>query len=232
MRLRYSSIPVVVATQGYVFGGGCEFAMHADCVVASAESYIGLVEVGVGLIPGGGGTKEFALRASESFHKDGVKIPQLIDRFAAIVNPTPGNGMGTSAGEAFNIGYLRRGVDQVSVNVSRTLGEAKEKVLELSPNYTQPAPKNDIYVLGRNGLGALYVAAESFRLGGFASDHDVKIAKKVAYVLCGGDLTGPQKVSEQYLLDIERECFLSLCGEEKTLQRIQYMLEKNKPLRN
>jgi 3-hydroxyacyl-CoA dehydrogenase len=232
MRLRYSSIPVVVATQGYGFGGGCEFAMHSDCVVASAESYIGLVEVGVGLIPGGGGTKEFALRASESFHKDGVKIPQLIDRFAAIVNPTPGNGMGTSAGEAFNIGYLRRGVDQVSVNVSRTLGEAKEKVLELSPNYTQPAPKNDIYVLGRNGLGALYVAAESFRLGGFASDHDVKIAKKVAYVLCGGDLTGPQKVSEQYLLDIERECFLSLCGEEKTLQRIQYMLEKNKPLRN
>jgi 3-hydroxyacyl-CoA dehydrogenase len=232
MRLRYSSIPVVVATQGYVFGGGCEFAMHADCVVASAESYIGLVEVGVGLIPGGGGTKEFALRASESFHKDGVKIPQLIDRFAAIVNPTPGNGMGTSAGEAFNIGYLRRGIDQVSVNVSRTLGEAKEKVLELSPTYTQPAPKNDIYVLGRNGLGALYVAAESFRLGGFASDHDVKIAKKVAYVLCGGDLTGPQKVSEQYLLDIERECFLSLCGEEKTLQRIQYMLEKNKPLRN
>ena len=232
MRLRYSSVPVVVATQGYVFGGGCEFAMHADSVVASAESYIGLVEVGVGLIPGGGGTKEFALRASEAYHKDGVKIPQLIDRFAAIMNPTPGNGMATSAAEAFKIGYLRKGVDQVSVNVSRTLGEAKNKVLELAPNYTQPAPKNDIYVLGRNGLGALYVAAESFRLGGFASDHDAKIAKKIAYVLCGGDLTGPQKVSEQYLLDIEREAFLSLCGEQKTLERIQYMLEKNKPLRN
>jgi len=232
MRLRYSAIPVVVATQGYVFGGGCEFAMHSDAVVASAESYIGLVEVGVGLLPGGGGTKELALRASEAFHKDGVKVPHIIDKFAAIVNPTPYNGLAMSANAAFDVGYLRKGVDQVSINVSRTIGEAKKKVLELAPNYSQPAPKNDIYVLGRNGLGALYVAAESFRLGGFASDHDVKIAKKIAYVLCGGDLTGAQKVSEQYLLDIEREAFLSLCGEQKTMERIQYMLEKNKPLRN
>lgn len=233
MRLRYSSVPVVIATQGYVFGGGCEFAMHADKVVASAESYIGLVEVGVGLIPGGGGTKEFALRAAESFHKDGVKIPQLIDRFAAIVNPTPGNGMATSAAEAFKIGYLREGVDRVSINKARTIGEAKKEVLALADKgYTQPAPKNDIYVLGRNGLGALYVAAESFRLGGFASDHDAKIAKKVAFVLCGGDLSSPQKVSEQYLLDIEREAFLSLCGEQKTLERISHMLQTNKPLRN
>jgi len=140
--------------------------------------------------------------------------------------------MGTSAAEAFKIGYLRKGIDQVSVNVSRTLGEAKNKVLQLARNYTQPAPKNDIYVLGRGGLGALYVGAESFRLGNFASEHDAKIARKIAFVLCGGDLTGPQKVSEQYLLDLEREAFLSLCGEQKTLQRIQHMLEKNKPLRN
>ncbi|MCH2042694.1 MAG: 3-hydroxyacyl-CoA dehydrogenase/enoyl-CoA hydratase family protein [Saprospiraceae bacterium] len=232
MRARYSSIPVVVATQGYVFGGGCELSMHSDCVVAAAESYVGLVEAGVGLIPGGGGTKEFALRASEAFHKDGVKVPHLIDRFAAIVNPTPGNGLATSAAEAFKIGFLREGVDRVSVNVRRNIGEAKKAVLELADNYSQPAPKNDIYVLGRSGLGALYVAAESFRLGGFASDHDVKIAKKVAYVLCGGDLTAPQKVSEQYLLDIEREAFLSLCGEQKTLERIAHMLQTNKPLRN
>lgn len=233
MRLRYSSIPVVIATQGYVFGGGCEFAMHADKVVASAESYIGLVEVGVGLIPGGGGTKEFALRASEDFHKDGVKIPQLIDRFSAIVNPTPYNGMAMSADDAFRAGYLRKGIDRVSINKARTIGEAKKEVLALADKgYTQPAPKNDIYVLGRNGLGALYVAAESFRLGGFASDHDAKIAKKVAYVLCGGDLSTPQKVSEQYLLDIEREAFLSLCGEQKTLERISHMLQTNKPLRN
>jgi 3-hydroxyacyl-CoA dehydrogenase len=228
MRLRYSSIPVVIATQGYVFGGGCEFSMHSDAVVASAESYIGLVEVGVGLIPGGGGTKEFALRASQEFNPGDVQIPLLIEKFKTIAMAS----VATSAGEAFKFGYLRPGIDSVSVNVSRTLSEAKEKVLELADNYTQPAPIKDVQVLGRGGLGALYVAAESLRLGKFASDHDIKIAKKVAYVLCGGDLTSAQKVSEQYLLDIERECFLSLCGEQKTLERIQYMLEKNKPLRN
>ncbi|BDS09995.1 3-hydroxyacyl-CoA dehydrogenase/enoyl-CoA hydratase family protein [Aureispira anguillae] len=228
MRIRYSSIPVVIATQGYVFGGGCEFSMHSDAVVASAESYIGLVEVGVGLIPGGGGTKEFALRASQEFGPGDVQIPTLIEKFKTIAMAS----VATSAGEAFKQGYLRPGIDQVSVNVSRTLGEAKKKVLELAPNYTQPAPKNEILVLGRGGLGALYVAAESLRLGKYASEHDILIAKKVASVLCGGDLTSAQKVSEQYLLDIERQEFLSLCGEQKTLQRIQHMLEKNKPLRN
>lgn len=228
MRLRYSSVPVVVATQGYVFGGGCEFSMHADAVVASAESYIGLVEVGVGLIPGGGGTKEFALRAAQEFGPGDVQIPTLIEKFKTIAMAS----VATSAGEAFKFGYLRPGVDQVSINVNRTITEAKNKVLELAPGYTQQAPLHEIQVLGRGGLGALYVAAESLRLGKYASEHDIKIAKKVAYVLCGGDLTGAQKVSEQYLLDIERECFLSLCGEQKTLQRIQHMLEKNKPLRN
>lgn len=228
MRIRYSSIPIVVATQGYVFGGGCEFSMHADSVVASAESYIGLVEVGVGLIPGGGGTKEFALRAANEFGPGDVQIPLLIEKFKTIAMAS----VATSAGEAFKFGYLRPGIDEVSVNVSRTMAEAKKKVLDLAPGYTQKAPQNEIKVLGRGGLGALYVAAESLRLGKYASEHDIKIAKKVAYVLCGGDLTGAQKVSEQYLLDIERECFLSLCGEQKTLQRIQHMLEKNKPLRN
>jgi 3-hydroxyacyl-CoA dehydrogenase len=228
MRIRYSSIPVVIATQGYVFGGGCEFSMHSDAVIASAESYIGLVEVGVGLIPGGGGTKEFALRASQEFGPGDVQIPTLIEKFKTIAMAS----VATSAGEAFKMGYLRPGIDEVSVNVSRTIGEAKNKVLALAPGYTQPAPKNDILVLGRGGLGALYVAAESLRLGNYASEHDILIAKKVASVLCGGDLTGAQKVSEQYLLDIERQEFLSLCGEQKTLQRIQHMLEKNKPLRN
>jgi 3-hydroxyacyl-CoA dehydrogenase len=228
MRLRYSSVPVVVATQGYVFGGGCEFSMHSDAVVASAESYIGLVEVGVGLIPGGGGTKEFALRASNEFNPGDVQIPVLIEKFKTIAMAS----VATSAGEAFKFGYLRPGIDQVSINASRAIGEAKKKVLALAPNYTQQAPRTDIKVLGRNGLGALYVAAESLRLGGYASDHDIKIAKKVAYVLCGGDLTSAQKVTEQYLLDVEREAFLSLCGEQKTLERIQYMLQNNKPLRN
>ena len=229
MRARYSSVPVVVATQGYVFGGGCELSLHADKVIAAAESYIGLVEVGVGLIPGGGGTKEFALRAAQSFFEGDVQIPTIIERFKTIAMAS----VATSAHEAFKFGYLRPGIDQVTLNTKRNIGLAKEAVINLSnAGYVRPAVQNNIQVLGRGGLGALYTAAESLRLGKYASDHDIKIAKKVAYVLCGGDLSAPQGVSEQYLLDIEREAFLSLCGEQKTLERIQHMLTTNKPLRN
>jgi 3-hydroxyacyl-CoA dehydrogenase len=229
MRIRYSAIPVVIATQGYVFGGGCEFSMHADSVVAAAESYIGLVEVGVGIIPGGGGTKEFALRLSDEISKEGdVQIPRLIDRFKTIATAQ----VATSAYEAFNFGYLQTQKDAVVHNAARNISEAKKKVLELATDYVMPIQRKDITVLGRTGLGALYVAAHSLKLGNYASEHDILIAKKVAWVLCGGDLTSQQQVSEQYLLDIEREAFLSLCGEKKTLERIQYMLEHGKPLRN
>lgn len=227
MRCRYSSIPVVAATQGYVFGGGCETIMHCDSAICAAESYIGLVEVGVGLIPGGGGTKEFALRTSESFKEGDVQIPTLIESFKTIATAQ----VATSAYEAFRYGYLTP-KDEVCVNTSRNIGEAKKKVLELTENYTQPIQKSDILVLGRQGLASLYVAANELRLGNWASEHDIKIAHKIAWVLCGGDLTGAQKVSEQYLLDIEREAFLSLCGEQKTLERIQQMLQTGKPLRN
>jgi len=229
MRIRYSAIPVVIATQGYVFGGGCEFSMHADSVVAAAESYIGLVEVGVGIIPGGGGTKEFALRLSDEIAKEGdVQIPRLIERFKTIATAQ----VATSAYEAFNYGYLSPQKDSVVHNTARNISEAKKKVLELATDYVMPIQRKDITVLGRTGLGALYVAAHSLKLGNYASEHDILIAKKVAWVLCGGDLTTAQQVSEQYLLDIEREAFLSLCGEQKTLARIQYMLEHGKPLRN
>lgn len=227
MRCRYSSIPVVAATQGYVFGGGCETIMHCDAAMTSAESYIGLVEVGVGLIPGGGGTKEFAVRASDAFHKDEVKIPILIDKFRNIALAN----VATSAHQAFQFGYLNS-KDEVVLNRDRAIAQAKHKVLDLASGYTQPIQRTDVTVLGRTGLAALYVAANELKLGHYASEHDIKIAKKVAYVLCGGDLTGEQKVSEQYLLDIEREAFLSLCGEQKTLERIQHMLQTNKPLRN
>lgn len=228
MRLRYSAIPVVMATQGYVFGGGCEFAMHTDAAICAAESYIGLVEVGVGLIPGGAGTKEFALRAADDFGPGDVQIPGLIERFKTIAMAS----VGRSAHEAFNLGYLKHEKDSVVVNGKRNIALAKEKVLQLSPNYTQPIQREDILVLGRQGLASLYVAANELKLGHFASEHDIKIAKKIAYVLCGGDLTGAQRVSEQYLLDLEREAFLSLCGEPKTLERIQHMLQYSKPLRN
>jgi 3-hydroxyacyl-CoA dehydrogenase len=229
MRMRYSAVPVVMATQGYVFGGGCEFSMHADSVVAAAESYIGLVEVGVGLIPGGAGTKEFAVRLSDEYTREGdVQIPRLIDRFKTIAMAQ----VATSAYEAFNYGYLQHSKDRVVHNTARNISEAKARVLELAEGYIQPIPRKDVYVLGRTGLGALYIAAHSLQLGNYASEHDIKIARKIAWVLCGGDLTSPQTVSENYLIDLEREAFLSLCGEQKTLQRIQHMLETGKPLRN
>ena len=227
MRMRYSAIPVVAATQGYVFGGGCEFGMHCDAVVAAAESYIGLVEVGVGLIPGGAGTKEFAVRASDSFFDGDVQIPTLIERFRTIALAT----VATSAHEAFDHGYLNA-KDRIVLNTGRNISEARKEVVRLSEGYIAPIERNDITVLGRSGLGALYAAGNELFRGNWASEHDIKIARKIAYVLCGGDLSQPQQVSERYLLDIEREAFLQLLGEQKTLERIQHMLQTNKPLRN
>lgn len=228
MRCRYSSIPVVAATQGYVFGGGCETVMHCDASAIAAESYIGLVEVGVGILPAGGGTKEFALRASDSFTNGDVMIPKIIEIFRNIATAA----VATSAHEAFDKGYLLDTKDEVVLNVQRNIAEAKKKVLELADNYTQPIQRDDITVLGRTGIAALYAAANELYRGKYASEHDIVIARKIAYVLCGGDLTGIQKVNEQYLLDLEREAMLSLVGTQKTMERIQHMLTTNKPLRN
>jgi len=228
MRCRYSAIPVVAATQGYTFGGGCETIMHCDAAMCAAESYIGLVEVGVGLIPGGAGTKEMALRASDQFFEGDVMIPTLLDKFKTVALAK----VSTSAPAAFNDGYLLESKDEVVYNTKRNIGEAKDKVLELAEGYIQPIERKDITVLGRSGLAALYAAANELKLGGYASEHDIKIAHQVARVLCGGDLTGTQQVSERYLVDLEREAFLSLCGEQKTMERIQHMLQTNKPLRN
>ena len=228
MRIRTSKIPVVVATQGYVFGGGCEISMHCDAGIYAAESYIGLVEVGVGLLPGGGGTKEFALRASDAFFEGDVKIPTLISHFKNIATAA----VATSATEAFDLHYLKEGKDFVCYNTPRNIGEAKAKVLELAPNYVPPSVRTDIEVLGRTGISALYTAINEFKLGGYMSDYDVEIARQIAYVICGGDLTSPQIVDEQYLLDIEREGFLTLLGNQKTQDRIQHILMYNRPLRN
>lgn len=228
MRCRYSAIPVVAATQGYVFGGSCEIIMHCDAVCASAESYIGLVEAGVGLLPGGAGSKEFALRASDRFFDGDVMIPTLLEAFKTIALAT----VSTSAHEAFDHGYLRATHDRVIINGARVLQEARQEVMRLSQNYTPPVPRQDILVLGRQGLGTLYTAANELYRGHYASEYDIHIARKMAWVLCGGDLSEPQKVTERYLLDIEREAFLSLVGEQKTQQRIQHMLEHGKPLRN
>src|SRR6056300_1345102 len=228
MKIRTSKIPVVVATQGYVFGGGCEIAMHCDAGVYAAESYIGLVEVGVGLLPGGGGTIEFALRASDDFFEGDVQSPTLINYFKSIATAA----VSTSAAEAFDLKYLRKERDAICVITPMNIGLAKAKVIELAQNYTAPSLREDIQVLGRAGMSVLYSAINEFRMGEYMSDYDVEIAQKIAYVMCGGDLTAPQHVSEQYLLDIEREGFMSLLGNQKTLDRIQYLLVNNKRLRN
>lgn len=228
MRCRYSSIPVVAATQGYVFGGGCETIMHCDAVIASTESYIGLVEVGVGVIPGGGGTKEFAVRLSDSLHEGDVGSNMLIDYFKTIATAA----VATSAWEAYDLHYLLPHKDQVIIQSDHRIKKAKDTVLTMAETYMRPIERKDIRVMGRGGLGTLYTAANELFKAGYASPHDIHIARKVAWVLCGGDLSGPQDVSEKYLLDIEREAFLSLCGEQKTQERIQHMLQTGKPLRN
>jgi 3-hydroxyacyl-CoA dehydrogenase len=229
MRARYSAVPVVVAPHGLTLGGSCELSLHADRVVAAAESYIGLVELGVGLIPGGGGTKEFALRAADEMHPDEPETVTMKERFFTIATAK----VSTSAYEAFNLGILRKGHDIVSINQARRIAEARASVLELyDDGYTTPVPRKDVRVLGRSVLGALYSGIHAMWRGHYATDHDVVVAKKLAYVMCGGDLSEPTLVSEQYLLDLEREAFLSLCGETKTLERIQSVLKGGKPIRN
>ena len=229
MRLRYSSIPVVLAPHNLALGGGCEFCLHADHVQLSAETYMGLVEFGVGLIPGGGGTKEFALRASDEFIDGQIEQNILKDRFLTIAMAK----VSTSGAEAFNLGYLKKDKYSISMNRNRLIADAKEKALALAnAGYTQPVKRSDIKVLGKYGLGMVYAGANTMRSGNYISDHDQKISQKLGYVMCGGDLSAPTLVTEQYLLDLEREAFLSLCGEKKTLERIQSILTKGKPLRN
>jgi len=229
MRIRYSSIPVVVAPHNLTLGGGCEFSLHADHVQLSAETYMGLVEFGVGVIPGGGGTKEFALRASDEFKDDQIVQNALKDRFLTIGMAK----VSTSAVEAAELGYLQADKYSITMNRSRLLADAKAKAIELAEaGYTQPVRRKDIKVLGKQGLGIVYAGANSMYSGNFISEHDKKISEKLGWVLCGGDLSSPTEVNEQYLLDLEREAFLSLCTERKTLERIQSIVTKGKPLRN
>jgi 3-hydroxyacyl-CoA dehydrogenase len=229
MRVRYSSIPVVTAPHGLCLGGGCEMNLHADAIVAAAETYIGLVELGIGVIPGGGGTKELVLRASDEMHADEPETITLNNRFMQIATAK----VATSAHEAMDMGIFRKGQDAIVLNQSRRIANAKEEALRLfNAGYTQPLQRTDIKVLGKSGLGALYAGINGMWRGGYATDHDKLVAKKLAYVMCGGDLSEPTLVNEQYLLDLEREAFLSLCGEKKTLERIQSVITAGRPIRN
>ena len=229
MKVRYSSIPVVVAPHGLALGGACELSLHADKCCPAAETYTGLVELGVGLIPGGGGTKEFALRAADEMHKDEPDTNTLKNRFLTIATAK----VATSAHEGFEIGVYRKGQDEIVINPNRRVSQAKKSVIELYNNgYTSPVVRKDVKVLGQSALGALYAGIHAMKTAGYATEHDSTVAKKLAYVMCGGDLSEPTLVSEQYLLDLEREAFLSLCGEKKTLERIQSVLKSGRPIRN
>ena len=229
MRVRYSSIPVGIAPHGLTLGGGCEMNLHADTIAAAAETYVGLVELGIGVIPGGGGTKEFVLRASDEMHIDEPDTITLKNRFLQIATAK----VATSAHEAMDMGIFRKGQDHIVLNQSRRIAKAKEQVLNLyQAGYTQAQQRTDIKVLGKSALGALYAGINAMWRGGYATDHDKLVAKKLAFVMCGGDLSEATLVNEQYLLDLEREAFLSLCGEKKTLERIQSVITSGRPIRN
>jgi 3-hydroxyacyl-CoA dehydrogenase len=228
-RARFSAVPVVVAPLGLSLGGACELSLHADKVCPAAETYIGLVELGIGLIPGGGGTKEFVVRAADEMHEDEPETITLKNRFLTIATAK----VATSAFEAFDLGILRKGHDEVVINQGRRIAEAKRSVIDMyDSGYVMPVQRKDIKVLGRSALGTLYAGINGMWRAGYATDHDVTVAKKLAWVMCGGDLSEPTPVSEQYLLDLEREAFLSLTGEKKTLERIQSVLKGGKPIRN
>lgn len=229
MRLRYSTIPTIAAPHGLTLGGGCELTMHCDKAVVNPETYIGLVEVGAGLIPGGGGSKEMTMRASEKFSKNDVEVNVLQEYFLNI-------GMAktsTSAHEAFEIGLLEKSKDLVLMNKNSQIAIAKKYAILLSESgYVPPLRGKNIKVLGKQALGMFLVGTDSMKTAKYISDHDKKIANKLAYVMAGGDLSEPTFVDENYLLDLEREAFLSLCSERKTLERIEHILKTGKPLRN
>lgn len=237
LALKYAPKPVVAAPQGMALGGGCEITLHAARTQAAAEAYIGLVETGVGLIPGGGGTKEMLIRANE--HAAGGEDLDLFHALKPLFESIAMAKVGTSAEECRELGYLRR-EDGVSMNRDRLVADAKEAALALARGgYKRPAASwqegaetTQIKVLGEQFLAGAKLAIHMMVRGGFASEYDGHVGRKLANILAGGPLTAPQLVSEQYVLDLEREAFVSLCGEKKTQERIAHTLKTGKPLRN
>jgi 3-hydroxyacyl-CoA dehydrogenase len=229
MRLRYSSIPVVAAPHGMTLGGGCEICMHADKVIAHAETYMGLVEFGVGFIPGGGGTKEMALRFSDEIKNGDLRTNRFRDKFLTIGQAK----VSTSGHEAIELGYLRKGIDEIIISRADQITYAKKACLQMAnKGYTQQSKRKNITVLGQEGLGIVYAGANAMRSGNYMSDHDQLISEKLGYVLCGGDLSQITEVSEDYLLNLERKAFVELCAERKTSERIQSLLKSGRILRN
>ena len=229
MAIKYAPRPVVVAPQGMALGGGCEISLHGARIHAAAECYMGLVEAGVGLIPGGGGTKEMLIRANE--HAAGGEDLDLFHALKPIFENIAMAKVSTSGEEARSLGYLRPS-DSVAMNRDRQVADAKQTALAMvRAGYHPPAPA-EIRVLGEGFLAAAKLAIHMLLRGDYASEHDAVVARKLAWILAGGTITAPQIVSEQYVLDLEREAFVSLCGQRKTQERIAHTLKTGKPLRN
>ncbi|HXJ05789.1 MAG TPA: 3-hydroxyacyl-CoA dehydrogenase NAD-binding domain-containing protein [Candidatus Acidoferrum sp.] len=237
LALKYAAKPVVAAPQGMALGGGCEIGLHAAKIQAAAEAYIGLVETGVGLIPGGGGTKEMLIRANE--HAAGGEDLDLFHALKPVFETIAMAKVGTSAEESRALGFLRR-EDGVSMNRDRLVGDAKEAALALvrggykppAASWQEGAQTTQIKVLGEQFLAGAKLVIHMMQRGGYITDYDAHVGRKLANILAGGPLTSPQLVSEQYVLDLEREAFVSLCGEKKTQERIAFTLKTGKPLRN
>jgi 3-hydroxyacyl-CoA dehydrogenase len=229
MAIKYAPRPIVSAPQGMALGGGCEMNLHAARIHATAEAYIGLVEVGVGLIPAGGGSKEMLIRANE--HAAGGDNLDLTHALRPIFENIATAKVSTSAEEARTLGYLRPS-DLIAMNRDRQLADAKQTALAMvRAGYHPPAPA-EIRVLGEEFLALAKLAIHGMVRGEFATEYDGLVARKLAYILAGGAITASQTVPEQYVLDLEREAFVSLCGERKTQERIAYTLKTGKPLRN
>jgi 3-hydroxyacyl-CoA dehydrogenase len=237
LAIKYAPKPVVAAPQGMALGGGCEVSLHAAKIRAAAEAYMGLVETGVGLIPGGGGTKEMMIRANE--RAAGGEDLDLFHAMRPVFESIAMAKVGTSAEECRDLGYLRR-EDGVSMNRERLVGDAKEAALALvrggykpkAANWREGARTTQIAVLGEQFASSAKLAIHMLQRGGYVTDYDAHVGRKLGHILAGGALTAPQLVSEQYILDLEREGFVSLCGEKKTQERIAHTLKTGKPLRN
>lgn len=229
LKLKYASVPVIAAPHGMTLGGGCELCMHTDKVIAHAETYMGLVELGVGVIPAGGGTKEFAYRLSNEIAQDDIRTNRFRDKFLSIGQAK----VSMSAYEAFELGYLRKDVDEVIISKKHQLSYAKRSaLLMVEKGYTPPLPTKDITVLGSEGLALIYSGADGMEVGNYISEYDKHLSIELGKVLSGGELSEPTKVSENYLLDLERIAFVRLCQQKKTLERMQSLLQKGKILRN
>jgi 3-hydroxyacyl-CoA dehydrogenase len=228
MALKYARVPVVAAPHALALGGGCEICLHSDAVVAHAETYMGLVEIGVGLLPAGGGTKEMALRAIQLAGQWDTDVSAYL--FKSFTQIAMGK-VSTSAAELFGMGYLRQG-DAVTLSADRLIHDAKLRALALAANYRPAQPATNLPAPGRSVAASLRSQLWNMRQGGFITEYEQHLGSVIAGVITGGDVPAGPRVTEQWLLDVEREAVVRLCGERKTLDRIQHMLKKGKPLRN